>query len=68
MQVCYINTKRKNAQINEIAPLTIAEFQQEEPIDIARRFLEYSNVEFDEQMQEAFNQVLEIINQESQNE
>lgn len=65
---CYINTKRKNAQINEIAPLTIAEFQQEEPIDIARRFLEYSNVEFDEQMQEAFNQVLEIINQESQNE
>lgn len=65
---CYINTKRKNTQINEITLLTIAEFQQEEPIDIARRFLEYSNVEFDEQMQETFNQVLGIINQESQNE
>lgn len=65
---CHINTKRKNSQTTEITPLTIAEFQQEEPIDIAKRFLEYSNVEFDEQMQEAFNQVIEIINQESQNE
>ncbi len=66
-KVCHINTKRKDSPITEITSLTLSEFQEEEPIEIAKKYLAYKGITFDEQMQEVFNQVLEKIEQESQN-
>jgi exonuclease SbcD len=66
-KVCYINTKRKIAPTEELTTLSLSEFQQEEPIEIAKKYLDYKGMVFDEQTQQIFNQVLEIIEQESQN-
>jgi hypothetical protein len=48
--------------------LTVQEFQQEEPIDIARRFAEDSGIKFDEDMAALFNDILEMVNTDSRND
>lgn len=67
-KICYINTKRKYTPTEEITTLSLSEFQQEEPIEIAKKYLQYKGIEFDSQTKQAFKEVLEIIEAESQNE
>lgn len=62
---CYINTQRKNTTKENLHTLTIGEFQSEEPIGIAEKYAKYMGVDFDEDMQSSFKEVLEIIEKES---
>ena len=65
---CYINAKRERKQESETKILTVQEFQEENPIDIAKRYAEYENKTFDDEMKELFNEVLEILNEELRNQ
>ena len=64
---CYINTKRKAASQSETKVLTVQEFQEEEPIEIAKRYAEYVGISFDEDMTEMFNEVMEMVADDSRN-
>ena len=61
---CCINAKRKTAGQTEAKVLTVQEFQSEEPIEIARRYAEYEGINFDEDMQAMFNEVLRELKSE----
>ena len=54
---CCINAKRKAVRQNDVKVLTVQEFQEEKPIEIARRYAEYEGISFDEEMQTMFNEV-----------
>ena len=65
---CCINAKRKtNGQTGE-KTLTVQEFQSEEPIEIAKRYAEFQGISFDEEMQLMFNEVMEMVAEESRND
>ena len=61
---CYINAKRKAANQSETNILTVQEFQEEKPIEIAKRYAEYIGISFDEDMTAMFNEVMEMVNSE----
>ena len=61
---CYINAKRKAASQSETKVLTVQEFQEEEPIEIAKRYAEYAGISFDEDMTAMFNEVLREVKSE----
>ena len=65
---CYINAKRKAASQSETKVLTVQEFQDEEPIEIAKRYAEYVGISFDEDMTEMFNEVMEMVSDDSRND
>ena len=65
---CCINAKRKTAGQTEAKVLTVQEFQSEEPIEIARRYAEYEGINFDEDMQAMFNEVLREVKSEESEE
>lgn len=58
---CLINAIRKNVSQTAVKVMTVQEFQAEQPIEIAKRYASDTGVEFDEQMQEMFNQVMELM-------
>ena len=64
---CCINAKRKVASQNEVKVLTVQEFQEEKPIEIAKRYAEYEGISFDEEMQTMFNEVMDMVADESRN-
>ena len=65
---CYINAKRKAASQSETKILTVQEFQSEEPIEIAKRYAEYAGISFDEDMTAMFNEVMEMVANDSRND
>ena len=65
---CYINAKRKVACQSETKVLTVQEFQEEEPIEIAKRYAEYVGISFDKDMTEMFNEVMEMVADDSRND
>lgn len=65
---CHINAKRKTVKQTEAKVLTVQEFQEEEPIDIARRYAEDLGVTFDDEMAELFNEALRMVNEDLRNE
>ena len=65
---CCINAKRKAASQNDVKVLTVQEFQEEKPIEIARRYAEYEGISFDEEMQTMFNEVMDMVAEESRND
>ena len=65
---CYINAKRKEAKLSDQKTLTVQEFQSEEPIEIAKRYAEYAGVHFDDEMAEMFNEVIDMVANDSQND
>ncbi len=67
-KLCFINTKRKEKTTETLQTMTLGEFRQESPIDIARKYAEYKDIVFDEDMQEIFNDVLKEIERESRGE
>ena len=64
---CCINAKRKAVSQNDVKVLTVQEFQEEKPIEIAKRYAEYEGISFDEEMQTMFNEVMEMVADESRN-
>ena len=65
---CCINAKRKVVSQNDVKVLTVQEFQEEKPIEIARRYAEYEGISFDEEMQTMFNEVMDMVAEESRND
>lgn len=65
---CCINAKRKAVSQNDVKVLTVQEFQEEKPIEIARRYAEYEGISFDEEMQTMFNEVMDMVAEESRND
>ena len=64
---CCINAKRKAASQNDVKILTVQEFQSEKPIEIVKRYAEYEGISFDEEMQNMFNEVMDMVADESRN-
>ena len=64
---CCINAKRKVVSQNDVKVLTVQEFQEEKPIEIAKRYAEYEGISFDEEMQAMFNEVMDMVADESRN-
>ena len=64
---CCINAKRKAVSQNDVKVLTVQEFQEEKPIEIAKRYAEYEGINFDEDMQTMFNEVMDMVADESRN-
>jgi exonuclease SbcD len=64
---CYINAKRKTVSQNDVKVLTVQEFQSESPIEIAKSYAEYMGISFDEDMQKMFNEVMDMVADESRN-
>ena len=62
---CCINAKRKAVGQEDVKVLTVQEFQEEKPIEIARRYAEYEGISFDEEMQVMFNEVVDMVAEES---
>lgn len=62
---CHINAKRKESSRMSAKVLSIQELQSEAPIDIAKRYAEDLCISFDEEMTSVFNDVLQLINEDS---
>ena len=62
---CCINAKRKAVGHEDVKVLTVQEFQEEKPIEIAKRYAEYEGIGFDEEMQAMFNEVMDMVAEES---
>jgi len=65
---CCINARRKAVKRAGTKILSVQEFQAEEPIDIAKRYAEDMGIDFDNEMQEMFNEMVAIVTEESRNE
>ena len=65
---CHINSKRKAASQNEVKVLTVQEFQAEQPIEIAKQYAAYTGTGFNEEMTAMFNEVLDMVANDTRNE
>lgn len=65
---CYINAKRKAVGEGEANALTVQEFQTEEPIEIAKRYAEHEGITFDKEMTDMFNEVMDLVTDNSAND
>ena len=67
---CYINAKRKTDCHGESTErvLTVQEFQEEKPIEIARRYAVDEDIVFDEDMEAMFNEVMNLVDEDLRNE
>ena len=65
---CHINAKRKSNSQSEAKVLTVQEFQAEKPIEIAKQYAAYEGINFDEEMTEMFNEILNKVAEEARNE
>lgn len=62
---CCINAKRKETINKEAKVLTVQEFQEEAPIDIARRYAEDIGITFDDEMTKIFNETISQVKDDS---
>ena len=65
---CLINAKRKAERRETQKYLSIQEFQQLEPIDIARRYADDIGVNFNDEMQETFITAIKRVEEERRNQ
>ena len=65
---CYINAKRKMDRQSEAKVLTVHEFQEENPVEIAKRYAEYSGISFDEELESMFKEVMAMVAEDSRND
>lgn len=65
---CYINAKRKKAGQSEAKVLTVQEFQSENPVEIAKRYAEYSGISFDEELESMFKEAMTMVADDSRND
>lgn len=62
---CLINAKRKNISKSEAKILTVQEFQEENPLEIARNYAEFTGKVFDEEMAEMFKEIMDKVADDS---
>ena len=65
---CYINAKRKMDRQSEAKVLTVQEFQEENPVEIAKRYAEYSGICFDEELESMFKEAMAMVADDSRND
>ena len=65
---CYINAKRKMDRQSEAKVLTVHEFQEENPVEIAKRYAEYSGICFDEELESMFKEAMAMVADDSRND
>lgn len=65
---CHINAKRRTGGRSEAKVLTVQEFQSARPIEIAKQYAAYEGIEFNEEMADMFNEVLNMVTDEARNE
>ena len=65
---CYINAKRKMDRQSEAKVLTVQEFQEENPVEIAKRYAEYSGICFDEELESMFKEAMAMVAEDSRND
>lgn len=64
---CTLNFKKKDGNQTEAQGLTVQEFQAEKPIEIAKQYAAYEGTNFDEEMTELFNEVLNMVENDARN-
>lgn len=64
---CTLNFKKKDDNQTEAPGLTVQEFQAEKPIEIAKQYAAYEGTNFDEEMTELFNEVLNMVENDARN-
>ncbi len=64
-KLCCINTKRHQLQKAEAKAMSVQEFKEESPIDIAKRYANDLSINFDDEMQRLFNETLHLISLEN---
>lgn len=62
---CFINAKRRNVNKTDAKVMTVQEFQEEDPIDIARRYADDKGIDFDDEMVALFKETIKILNEEN---
>ena len=67
-RVCRINPKKKEETRDKVRTMTVQEFQEEEPIEIAKRYAEHEGINFDDEMQEVFNEAMRLVEEDLRNE
>ena len=65
---CYINAKRKMDRQSEAKVLTVQEFQEENPVEITKRYAEYSGICFDEELESMFKEAMAMVADDSRND
>lgn len=61
---CHINAKRKTVQKTDSRTLSVQEFQEEDPLNIARRFAEDSGIPFDDDMSKLFTEIVRMVKED----
>ena len=64
---CYINAKRNSVGESEAKILTVQEFKEEDPLEIAKRYAEYKGINFNEEMEAMFKEALNLVNDDIRN-
>lgn len=58
---CHINAKRKAVRKTDTKTLSVQEFQEENPLNIAKRFAEDSGMAFDDDMSRLFTEIVRMV-------
>lgn len=61
---CHINAKRKVVQKTDSKMLSVQEFQEENPLNIAKRFAEDSGMTFDDDMSKLFTEIVRMVEED----
>lgn len=61
---CHINAKRKAVQKTDSKMLSVQEFQEENPLNIAKRFAEDSGMTFDDDMSKLFTEIVRMVEED----
>lgn len=61
---CHINAKRKAVQKTDSKMLSVQEFQEENPLNIAKRFAEDSGIAFDDDMSKLFTEIVRMVEED----
>lgn len=61
---CHINAKRKVVQKTDSKALSVQEFQEENPLNIAKRFADDSGLPFDDDMSKLFTEIVRMVEED----
>lgn len=63
--VCRINARSVCNPDEAVAEMTVEELQEQRPVDLARRYARQKGIEFTDEMEKMFNEVIRSINDEA---
>ncbi|MCR5312379.1 MAG: exonuclease SbcCD subunit D [Bacteroidaceae bacterium] len=61
---CYINIMREKEKNDKSKSMSVQEFKMENPIEIAGRYAEDNDIDFDEDLQQLFREALEMVRED----